>query len=106
MDGFEQIVLGLIKDFKKPELEFAIDRGISLAKLIVTHEPYLITLARLAYPYIKINGNSINFNTVTEWLKYARPDLYEVIMSSQKGKVWLKRQIKEIKELILKGAVL
>ena len=105
MDGFEHIVLGLIKDFKKVDLEFAIERGLSLAKLVVTHEPYLITLARLAYPFYRNQAQFINYNTVMSWLRQVRPDLYEVIMASKKGQYWLKKQIKEIKNLILGGAM-
>lgn len=104
MDSFEYIILGLLKDFKKNDLEFAIANNINLAKLIKTHEPHLITFARLAYPFIK--NDTINLETVLEWLKYARPDFYEVLEANKDGRVWLEKQIKEIKEMIVKGAIL
>jgi len=106
MNGFEKIILGLIKDFNKKDLEYAIERNISLAKLILTYEPHLITFARLAYPFLKNDGHLINYRTVTSWLKEVRPDLYEVIVTSRKAQIWLEKQINEVKKLILEGAVL
>lgn len=101
MDEVEKIILNLIKDFKKVDLEFAIRRSISLADLILKYQPYLISLAKFIYPMYSKNGNLLTYQNVLKWLKKVRPDLYEVIIASEKGKNWLRKQVNEIKRLII-----
>lgn len=100
---FQMIVLGLLTGWKRNHLEIAIAEGLSLAGLLLEHKRDIVNIGKTFGFVYSSQKDELNAKTVLQWLQESRPDLYVVFDESKEAKLWLSKQVKEIKELLFNG---
>ena len=95
----QTILLALLGGWKKNHLEIAVSDDVSLANLILEHKRDIIRMAKpLSFLYSN-QKDDLNTKNVLIWIEQNRPDLYPVF-ESKEARVWLGKQVREIKELL------
>jgi hypothetical protein len=99
-DFLEKTTVNLLSQYKKQDLIYAIQDNISLAELIRTFIPsHIIKTIRLAISLMNVNGETFAYENVMNLLNLTRPDLYNVIVQTQQGDRWLKKNIRDMRRL-------
>jgi hypothetical protein len=102
MEVAEKVFLELIKNYNSKDISFAIDKNINLIEMISHHASYLIKVASTFSFFYKSRKSELTTESFLNYLKYRRPDLYSVVISSPKGRLWVSRNINSFKRLVFK----
>jgi len=100
---YQMIVLSLLSGWKRSHLELAVEEDISLATLLSEHKRDLIRIAKIFALMYSKQKDELNVKNVLTWIRENRPDLYTVFDESKQARLWLTKQVKEVKELLFGG---
>lgn len=100
---YQMIILALLTGWKRNHLEIAIAEDCSLVELLLEHKRDIVKIGKIFGFMYSSQKEEVTAKTVLEWLRESRSDLYVVFDESKEAKLWLSKQIKEIKELLFNG---
>lgn len=100
---YQIIVLSLLTGWKKDHLKFAVSEDISLAKLLIENKRDIVKIGKIFSGFYSNQRDELNTKNVLIWIQENRPDLFTVFDESKEAKLWLAKQVKEIKELLFNG---
>ncbi len=96
---------GFVKDLRKEDIAFAIKKDVNLKNLILKMQSQSILGS---INFIKTTGyfkrdieKDFGYVTVLDWLKNSRPDLHEEITASKTGTAWFRKNMEDIKKMLL-----
>jgi len=95
MNHIDQITLSFLKQYSEQDLARAIEENASLKQLIITYMPWILGLARISAPFY--SSSDFNSETILNWLRPERPDLYRVLTRDSKARQWFENQMVELK---------
>ena len=95
----QTIVLEILGLFKSAHLRLAIEEDTNLKDLLVEHKPEWVRLLKPACFFYRNSKDDFTVGNIEVWLQNNRPDLWDVVEGSKQGKMWLRKQVKEIREL-------
>lgn len=99
----ECAILNILKEFSEDELVWAIDNNYDLTEGIKENRESfedLISFVKSSIPE-DANTTEIKIEQVLDWIKENNLPFYNIILSKSKGKKWLEKQIKSMKENLL-----
>ncbi len=94
------IILALLNGWKKNHLQLAIAEDVSVAGLLLEHKRDIARIGKVVAFMYSNQKDEFNIKNVMLWLETNRPDLYSVFDESKEARAWLRKQIKEMKELL------
>lgn len=95
MHALEKAFLDILKEFKPEDLEYAVRKQISLARLVITKAPEFIPQARFIAITFSHKVYLMTAKNMLEWIYQNRYDLYP-ILNTFDGKSWLEKNIKDM----------
>ncbi len=96
-----------LKGFTRDDLAYAIKRDVSLQVLINQLQPQVI-LGMIKF--VKTTGyfsreirQDFNYDNIINYLNQTRPDIVDEIKSSKVGIQWFRKNVENIKNMLLNG---
>lgn len=91
-----------IESYSSSDLEYAINNDLNLAEGLLKEKPNEISAAKMFRPIFEYELKKISAKDVLDNIKSKRPDLYKIIVKDKKGITWFVKNVKALKDLVLK----